>query len=140
MSRTARFQETLPRLAMVGEGLVEDQAGLGLGLGRAPALDPEAAAVLRLGVSVAIADALPAIAPVTGLGRVVCAAPDVAIALGYDIVAALEELDEQLWLSSTCREGSYHEHNGKPVIRPGRGVAPVSMTSLGARRRTGRDG
>jgi hypothetical protein len=95
MSRTARFQETLPRLAMVGEGFVEDQAGLGLGLGRAPALDPEAAAVLRLGVSVAIADALPAIAPVTGLGRVVCAAPDVAIALGYDVEAALEELDDQ---------------------------------------------
>ena len=140
MSRTVRFPETLRRLARVDEGFVEDQAGLGLGLGRAPALDPEATAVLRLGVSVAIADVLPAIAPVTGLGRVVCAAPDVAIALGYDIVAALEELDEQLWLSSTCREGSYHEHNGKPVIRPGRGVAPVSMTSLGARRRTGRDG
>jgi len=164
MSRTARFQETFRRLAMVDEGFVEDQAGLGLGLGRAPALDSKAAALLRLGASVAIgsaamciewsvgralaagatedeiADVLLAIAPVTGLGRVVCAAPDVAIALGSDIVAALEELDEQLWLSSTCREGSYHEHNGKPVIRPGRGVAPVSMTSLGARRRTGRDG
>jgi hypothetical protein len=31
------------------------------------------------------------IAPVAGLGRVVRAAPDVAIALGYDIEAALEE-------------------------------------------------
>jgi len=28
-----------------------------------------------------------------GLGRVVCAAPDVATALGYDIAAALEEPD-----------------------------------------------
>jgi hypothetical protein len=39
MSRTARFQETFRRLAMVDEGFVEDQAGLGLGLGRAPALE-----------------------------------------------------------------------------------------------------
>jgi alkylhydroperoxidase/carboxymuconolactone decarboxylase family protein YurZ len=38
-----------------------------------------------------IADILVAIAPVTGLSRVVAAAPEVAIALGYDIAAALEE-------------------------------------------------
>jgi len=42
---------------------------------------------------VEIADVLPAIAPVAGLGRVVAAAPDVATALGYDIAAALEEPD-----------------------------------------------
>jgi 4-carboxymuconolactone decarboxylase len=41
-----------------------------------------------------IADVLLAIAPVAGLGRVVCAAPDVATALGYDITVALEELDD----------------------------------------------
>jgi hypothetical protein len=35
-----------------------------------------------------------AIAPVVGLGRVVCAAPDVATALGYDVAAALEETDD----------------------------------------------
>ena len=40
-----------------------------------------------------IADVLLAIAPVAGLGRVVCAAPDVAAALGYDIAFALEEPD-----------------------------------------------
>jgi hypothetical protein len=40
-----------------------------------------------------IADVLLAIAPVAGLGRVVCAAPDVATALGYDIAFALEEPD-----------------------------------------------
>ena len=40
-----------------------------------------------------IADALLAIAPVAGLGRVVAAAPDVATALGDDITAALEEPD-----------------------------------------------
>jgi alkylhydroperoxidase/carboxymuconolactone decarboxylase family protein YurZ len=36
-----------------------------------------------------IADLLQTIAPVAGLGRVVCAASDVAIALGYDTAAAL---------------------------------------------------
>jgi hypothetical protein len=35
-----------------------------------------------------IADVQFAIAPVTGLGRVVCAAPDVSTALGYDIAFA----------------------------------------------------
>ena len=81
------------------------------------ALDAKTASLLQLAVSVAIgspgvcvewsitralaagatddeiADVLLVIAPVTGLGRVVCAAPDVATALGYDIAAALEEPD-----------------------------------------------
>ena len=116
MGQTARFQETLRRLAMIDEGFVEDQAGLGLGQ-CTPALDPKTAALLQVGVSVAIgspgvclewsagralaagatedeiADVLLAIAPVAGLGRVVAAAPDVATALGYDVAAALEELD-----------------------------------------------
>jgi alkylhydroperoxidase/carboxymuconolactone decarboxylase family protein YurZ len=41
-----------------------------------------------------IADVLLAIAPVAGLGRVVAAAPAVAMALEYDIDAALEEPDD----------------------------------------------
>jgi 4-carboxymuconolactone decarboxylase len=118
MGQTARFQETLRKLAMIDEGFVQDQAGLGLNPARTSALDPKTAALLQLGVSVAIgsaavclewtatralaagasedeiADVLLAIAPVAGLGRVVCAAPDVATALGYDIVAALEEPDD----------------------------------------------
>jgi 4-carboxymuconolactone decarboxylase len=118
MGQTVRFQETLRRLAMIDEGFVEDQAGLGLGLIETSALDPKTAALLQVGVSVAIglpavclewstgralaagatedeiADVLLAIAPVAGLGRVVAAAPDVAIALGYDIAAALEEPDD----------------------------------------------
>ena len=99
---------------MIDEAFVEDEARLGLGLDDTSALDPKTAALLRVGASVAIgspvclewstgralaagasedeiADVLLAIAPVAGLGRVVCAAPDVATALGYDIVAALEE-------------------------------------------------
>ena len=114
------FQETLRRLAMIDETLVEGQARLLLGLGLAgtPILDPKTAALLQLGASVAsgatgmslewstaralaagatgeeIADALLVIAPVAGLGRVVAAAPDVATALGYDIDAALHDPGE----------------------------------------------
>jgi alkylhydroperoxidase/carboxymuconolactone decarboxylase family protein YurZ len=117
MSKTARFQETLRRLAMIDEGFVEGEAGLGLGLPGLAVLDPKTAALLQLGASVAlgsppvclewgttralaagatddeIADVLLVIAPVTGLGRVVSAAGEVASALGYDIVAALEDPD-----------------------------------------------
>jgi alkylhydroperoxidase/carboxymuconolactone decarboxylase family protein YurZ len=117
MGRTARFQEILRRLTMIDEGFVEAEARLGLGQAGTPALDPKTAALLRLGVSVAIgssatclewtagramtagatedeiADALLTIAPVVGLGRVASAAPDVATAPGYDVEAALEEPD-----------------------------------------------
>ena len=115
MKHTARFQETLRRLAMIDEGFVEDEVGLGLGLAPASDLDPKTAALLQVAVSVAIgspavclewsasralaagatgdeiADVLLAIAPAAGLVRVVCAAPVLAIALGYDVAAALEE-------------------------------------------------
>jgi 4-carboxymuconolactone decarboxylase len=117
MGQMARFQETLRRLAMIDEGFVEDEAGLGLDPAAAAALDAKTAALLRVGVSVAlgstgvclewstgralaagasedeIAGVLLAIAPVAGLGRIVAAAPEVATALGYDIAAALEEPD-----------------------------------------------
>jgi len=118
MGQTVRFQETLRKLTMIDEGFLEDQAGLKLGLAAASALDPRTSALLQLAVAVAIgspavcaewgagralaagatedeiADVLLVIAPVAGLGRVVCAAPGVAAALGYDIAAALEELDD----------------------------------------------
>jgi 4-carboxymuconolactone decarboxylase len=117
MSQTARFQETLRRLAMIDEGFVQDEAGLGLDLTMASAVDPKTAALLRLGASIAIGSAavclewstgralaagatedeiaavLLAIAPVAGLSRVVSAAAEVATALGYDIAAALEDPD-----------------------------------------------
>jgi hypothetical protein len=54
MSQTVRFQETLRRLAMIDEGFVEDEPRLGLGLVRTSALDPKTAALLQVGVSVAI--------------------------------------------------------------------------------------
>jgi 4-carboxymuconolactone decarboxylase len=80
---------------------------------------PKTAALLQVAVSVAIGSlavcvewsagralaagasedeivgVLLAIAPVAGLGRVVCAVPDVATALGCDIAAALEEPDDR---------------------------------------------
>ena len=117
LSEIVRFQETLRRLAMIDEGFVQDEAGLGMDQAATSALDPKTAALLQLGASVAIgspavclewsatramaagaseeeiSDVLLAIAPVTGLGRVVAAAPEVATALGYDIAAALEEPD-----------------------------------------------
>jgi alkylhydroperoxidase/carboxymuconolactone decarboxylase family protein YurZ len=112
------FHETLRRLAMIDETFIEDQARVGIDLSPAAALDPKTAALLQLGVSVAIgspavclewstgralaagasedeiADVLLAIVSVAGLGRVVAAAPEVATALGYDIAAALEEPDD----------------------------------------------
>jgi 4-carboxymuconolactone decarboxylase len=115
MNQTVRFQEILRKLAMIDEGFVEDQAGLGLDPAGKSALDPKTAALLQVAVCVAlgspavclewstgralaagasedeITGVLLAIAPVAGLGRVVAAAPEVATALGYDIDAALEE-------------------------------------------------
>ena len=112
----ATFQETLRRLAIFDERFVK--AGFGFELARTSALDPKTAALLQLAVSVAIgssavclewsatraltagatkdeiADVLLAIAPVAGMGRVVSAAPGVAMALEYDIEAALGEPED----------------------------------------------
>jgi 4-carboxymuconolactone decarboxylase len=118
MGQMVRFQDTLRKLAMIDEAFVADEAGLGLGQVKTSVLDPRTAALLQVGVSVAIgspavclewstgralaagasedeiADVLLAIAPVAGLVRIVAAAPEVATALGYDITAALEEPDD----------------------------------------------
>ena len=114
MGQIARYQKILRRLAMIDERCVQDQAGLALSPAEGSSLDPKTEALLRLGAAVAIgaapvclewsagralaaganddeiADVLLAIAPVTGLSRIVSAAPEVAIALGYDTQAALE--------------------------------------------------
>ena len=116
MGQTARFQETLRRLAIFDERLVG--AGSRPGPAETPVLDAKTTALLQVAASVAIgssavclqwsttralaagatkdeiADVLLVIAAVAGLGRVVSAAPDVATALEYDIDAALEEPDE----------------------------------------------
>ena len=118
MGQAVRFQEILRRLAIIDEGFAEDQAGLGLGLAGSRVLDAKTAALVRVGALVAIGspgvclewvttralaagaseeevtDVLLAIAPVAGLGRVTGAVPDVAAALGYDVDAALLDLDD----------------------------------------------
>ncbi len=118
MGQAVRFQEILRRLAVIDEGFVGDQAGLGLGLAGAEVLDLKTAALVQVGVLAAIgspgvclgwatgralaagatedeiAEVLLAVAPVAGLGRVVGAIPGVADALGYDVEAALEDPDD----------------------------------------------
>lgn len=113
MSRTARYQETLRRLAIFDEGFVS--AGFGHGLLGTPTLDAKTVGLLQVAVSVAIGssevclqwsaaralaagatkeeitDVLLAIVPVAGLGRIISATPAVATALEYDIEAALEQ-------------------------------------------------
>jgi alkylhydroperoxidase/carboxymuconolactone decarboxylase family protein YurZ len=118
MGQAVRYQEILRRLAIVDEGFVGDQAGLVLDRPGVRVLDPRTAALVRVGVLAAIGapevclewsssqalaagatedeitGVLLAIAPVIGLGRMVGAAPGVAGAFGYDIEAALDDLDE----------------------------------------------
>ena len=118
MGPMVRFQETLRKLAVIDESFVEDEVGLRLDLPGTAALDPKTVALVRVGASAAIGspgdslgwsaaralaagasadqitDVLLAIAPVAGLGRVAAAVPDLAAALGYDLEAALEELDD----------------------------------------------
>jgi 4-carboxymuconolactone decarboxylase len=116
--QTAGFQEMLRKLAMIHEGFAQDKARLEVDLARTSALDPKTAAlivvaaVVAIGASAAclrwsasralaagasadeITGVLLAIAPVAGLGRVVGAAPGLAAGLGYDVEAALMEVDD----------------------------------------------
>jgi len=115
VGQIVRFQQILRRLAIIDEGVLQDEAGLGLGQAEAWVLDPKTAELVRVAALVAtgspavclewsttralaagatedeITDVLLAIAPVAGLGRVVDATPGVANALGYDIEAALDD-------------------------------------------------
>ena len=54
MGETVRFQETLRRLAMIDEGFVKDEAGLGIDPAQASAVDPKTTALLQVGACVAI--------------------------------------------------------------------------------------
>jgi alkylhydroperoxidase/carboxymuconolactone decarboxylase family protein YurZ len=118
MAQIVRFQEILRRLAIIDEGLVEDQALLGLGLPASRLLDPKTTALVQVGALMAIGspgvclewgttralaqgateeeitDVLLAIAPMAGLGRVTGAVPHVAAALGYDVETALMDPDD----------------------------------------------
>ncbi|SRR6266540_3369926 len=108
------YQETLRSLALNDDRFVASVLGMGHDTIAVSQLDPKSHALVRLGALLAI-DAAPssyhasveaalaagasldeivgvliAVAPVVGLARVVSAAPDLALALGYDVNAALE--------------------------------------------------
>src|SRR5262245_55447273 len=109
-----RFHQRPRRLTMFDERFVEHRAGPGLDPAQPSALDPKTAAQLPVAVCAAIgppavclgwaagrapaagasedqiAGVLLAIAPVAGLSR----GADLAIALGHDSPAALEEPDD----------------------------------------------
>lgn len=112
----ASYKETLRRLALSDEHFMETELGMG-GTVEGSRLDPKTHALVRLGASLAI-DAAPssyqsavepalaagasieeivgtliAVAPTVGLARVVSAAPELALALGYDVDVAIETLD-----------------------------------------------
>ena len=110
----ADYKDTLRSLALHDEQFVDSVLGMGHDTVDASGLDPKTHALLRLAASLAV-DAAPssyqsiveiaqaagasveeivgcliAVAPTVGLARVVSAAPELALALGYDVDAALE--------------------------------------------------
>jgi alkylhydroperoxidase/carboxymuconolactone decarboxylase family protein YurZ len=110
------YKRRLRRLAVHDDALLGELAVEGRAL-MPPVLDNRTAALLRVAATVAV-DAAPysfqhavalaldagattdeivasleAVTPVTGAARVVQCAPKVALALGYDVDAALERLD-----------------------------------------------
>lgn len=110
----AQYKETLRRLALHDEAFVDSVLGMGGDTLEASHLDPKTHAVARLAASLAI-DAAPssyqsnievalaagasvdeivgtliAVTPIVGVTRAVSAAPELALALGYDVDAALE--------------------------------------------------
>ena len=108
------YKETLRSLALNDEGFVESVLGMGYDTVDHSGLDQKTHALVRLGAALAmdsapssyhatieralaagasvdeIVGALIAVAPTVGLARVVSAAPELALALGYDLEAALE--------------------------------------------------
>ena len=113
-SNIMEYQERLRSLALNDEGFVGSVLGMGRDTVEASRLDPKTHALVRLAALVSI-DATPsaynaaaetalaagasydeivgiliAVAPEVGRGRVVSAAPELALALGYDVDGALE--------------------------------------------------
>ncbi|HEY7618140.1 MAG TPA: carboxymuconolactone decarboxylase family protein [Solirubrobacteraceae bacterium] len=110
----AEYKETLRRLALNDERFIESVLRMALDTRDVSGLDPKTHALVRLAASLAtdaapssyqsnvgfamaagagveeIVGVLIAVAPAVGLTRVVSAAPDLALALGYDVDAALE--------------------------------------------------
>jgi alkylhydroperoxidase/carboxymuconolactone decarboxylase family protein YurZ len=117
----AAHEEQLRRLALHDEDVIESALAMNLhgdlGGDEACRLSPKAHALVRLAAMLAMGAApvsyqwtvgaaldagatteeiigtMIAVAPITGIARVVQATPDVALPIGYDLDAAFEELD-----------------------------------------------
>src|SRR5215208_2260560 len=112
------FQERLRSMALSDDRFVASVLGMGRDTIEVSGLDPKTHAMVRLAALLAV-DAAPssynssaelalaagasldeivgvliAVAPTIGLGRVVSAAPELGLALGYDVEAALEAQPE----------------------------------------------
>jgi alkylhydroperoxidase/carboxymuconolactone decarboxylase family protein YurZ len=131
----ATHEEGLRRLVLHDEGCIQSMLGIHLSDNQAPGLDPKTQALVRLGGLVAmgaapttyqwaaeaaldagasaeeVVGALVAVAPISGLARVISATSEVALAIGYDIDQAFE----------TFTETSARPSNPGP---PGRRAAP----------------
>jgi 4-carboxymuconolactone decarboxylase len=110
-------EEDLRRLALHDERYIQSVLGIRLSSENAAGLEPKSQALVRLAALVAlgagcisycwaveaalavgatadeVVGTLIAVAPITGLARVVSAAPEVACSIGYDIDQAFEALD-----------------------------------------------
>jgi alkylhydroperoxidase/carboxymuconolactone decarboxylase family protein YurZ len=114
----SEYQERLRSMALSDDRFVASVLGMGQDTVQASGLDPKTHAMVRLAALLAVDAAqssyqasaelalasgasldeivgiLVAVAPAIGLGRVVSAAPELGLALGYDVEAALEALPE----------------------------------------------
>jgi 4-carboxymuconolactone decarboxylase len=123
----AKHEDALRCLALGDERYIKDVLAMQLTNVDASGLDPKTHALVRLGALIAldasqssfqwnaatalasgatvdeIVGVLIAVAQTVGLARVASAAPAVALALGYDIDAALEAHDESERISSAER-------------------------------------
>jgi 4-carboxymuconolactone decarboxylase len=117
------YRRTLRRLALRDDRYIDALLTAKAGAAAESELDPRGQALARIGALIA-ADAAPpsymsavddalaagstydeivgtlvAVMPVVGVARVVSAAPNLALALGYDVGEALETVDDDLPLS-----------------------------------------
>jgi 4-carboxymuconolactone decarboxylase len=113
----ATHEEGLRRLVLHDERCIQSMLGIHLNNNEAAGLEPKTQALVRLGGLVTmggaptsyhwaaaaaldagasaedVVGALVAVAPISGLARVISAIPEVALAIGYDIDQAFEALD-----------------------------------------------
>jgi len=113
----AKHEETLRNLSLNDETFIESVVAMQLENIEASGLDPKTHALARLGALIAL-DAAPAsyqwnvgmafaagatvdeitgvliaVAPTVGIAKVVSAAPELALAIGFDVDASLEATD-----------------------------------------------